>query len=293
MLMFFQLLSLFVFVLLGVAFFSLFERKEMGLIQFRKGPNKVGVVGILQPFADAMKLLSKSEISPSSSSRFLYFLSPLVFFLSSSLFWLACPVWWGIFFFSLSCLFILLMFSVSVYGLVLSGWFSNSKFSALGCVRAFVQSISYEVGLTLVVIFLCIFHCCGSFMSFLEIQEEVNIFLLFWPFSLILFIILLAELNRSPFDLSEGESELVSGYSVEYGGLSYTILFLSENMAILWSSVMLSLLFSYSLLWLFLFLFVWIRATVPRIRLDLMLDQFWLIILPILLSLSLVFVLVF
>nr|UTN43162.1 NADH dehydrogenase subunit 1 [Pessoaiella absita] len=285
--MFIQLTLLIILVLFSVAFFSLFERKLLSLTQSRKGPNKVSVWGVMQPVVDALKLIFKAESPPHSSIKFVYFLSPIFLFFLSSIFWLLYPVAWGMISYQESLLIIMIFYSLSVYGILLSGWFSNSKYATLGCGRALAQSISYEIGLTTLIIGLCLMFSSSSLMNFVFFQKKmVYLFFSLFPFFIMFILSFLAEMNRSPFDLAEGESELVSGYSVEYGGLSYTLIFLGENMALLWGSVFLSILFlSVWFCWVFVFFFVWIRASVPRIRFDKMMMMFWFNLLPLILAL--------
>nr|UTN43080.1 NADH dehydrogenase subunit 1 [Osculotes curta] len=282
-----QLLSIFVLLLLGVAFFSLFERKVLSLMQYRKGPNKVGVGGFFQPFADALKLLLKEEGSPFHSVALVYYFPPIFLFFVSCLFWVSSPFFFGLISMNQSLLVVMVVFSLSVYSIIFSGWFSNSKYAIIGSCRALAQSISYEIGLSTLLVVLCVIFSSSSLLFFQQIQ---NLVFLVWPllgFFLFFFLTFLAELNRSPFDLAEGESELVSGYSVEYGGLSYTLIFLGENMALLWSSALLGFLFSYFFTGFFVFIMVWIRASEPRIRFDKLMFFFWADLLPLILGASL------
>nr|UTT72571.1 NADH dehydrogenase subunit 1 [Campanulotes compar] len=286
-----EVVEVLLMVLLSVAFFSLYERKLMGLVQGRKGPNKVGVGGVLQPFADAMKLISKNEYAPSKVIKFIYAVSPMISFFISLVFWIMYPVIWNFFSLNLSIVFLLVLFSVSVYGFILSGWFSSSKYANIGCARALAQSISYEVGLTLSIIFFCLFFSCISLSEILEVQEFFFFFPFFFLFVFML-MIFFAETNRSPFDLAEGESELVSGFCVEYGGMSYTLIFLGENLSVLFVSILLSVFFfsgSFFFFMIMVSLFVFVRSTLPRFRYDKLMSMFWIEVLPLQLFFSVLF----
>nr|YP_010449179.1 NADH dehydrogenase subunit 1 [Bothriometopus macrocnemis]UTT72558.1 NADH dehydrogenase subunit 1 [Bothriometopus macrocnemis] len=283
-----QLIFLAVGVLLSVAFFSLFERKVLAIIQNRVGPDKVGIVGILQPFSDAMKLISKTESpSPSKKVGVLYFFSPAIMFVISFIVWITFPSNWEIYSFDKSMLFVIACMGSSVYGLVMTGWFSSSKYSLIGSVRAIGMSISYEIILVLGLVLMMFLLGTMSVKYIISFQEQMWLFFPLWFVFIILLISFLAESGRAPFDLSEGESELVSGYSVEYGGISYTLIFLSENSSIIFSSVILSSMFFAmgSILTLpgLIFLVVWIRGTVPRMRFDQLMMMCWVKILPIML----------
>nr|UTN43021.1 NADH dehydrogenase subunit 1 [Chelopistes texanus] len=277
-------------VLLAVAFFSLFERKVMGLVQSRKGPSKVGLIGFFQPFADAMKLISKEESYPYQSGKMMYLLSPLFFFCISLLTWITIPINWNLINSQSSILLVIFCLSLSVYGLIFMGWFSSSKYSLIGSVRAISQTVSYEIVLSFLLLNLIFCSSSISVEGVLLIQKVSWLFLPLFFCSFLFFISFLAEGNRSPFDLAEGESELVGGYSVEYGGQSYTLVFLSENLSLIWSSVFFSIFFGqfYFLKSLFiLFFFVLVRSSEPRVRYDKMMFFCWTSLVPI--SINLVF----
>nr|UTN43058.1 NADH dehydrogenase subunit 1 [Goniodes ortygis] len=283
-------LEIILFILISVAFFSLFERKLMGLVHYRKGPNKVGVGGFLQPFADAMKLISKIETTPTASVELLYWLSPLTTLFLSMIIWLVYPVIWGFFTSSSSMLIVLCIYSLSVYGVILSGWFSLSKYATIGCVRALAQSISYEIGLTLVILLVSLIFSSMSLEMFVSVPVFWSLWFMF-PLFILFEITLFAETNRSPFDLAEGESELVGGFSVEYGGLSYTLIFLGENLALLFAGMISSILFfngSIICSVIIIGLFVVIRSQLPRVRFDKVMKLFWEVILPLQMGLCLV-----
>nr|WIL10134.1 NADH dehydrogenase subunit 1 [Actornithophilus hoplopteri] len=283
-----QFLIMLVFIFLSVAFFSLMERKILSYIHFRKGPNKVIIMGLFQPFVDAIKLITKDDSPVSWSNKALFYLSPIFMLSLSLIIWIVFPFLWGeLKTQNFSFLLIFFFLGMSVYGLIISGWSSNSKYAMLGSVRSIVQSISYEVILSFLLLSLMVLvwsysiHDFGSF-------KLMKVFLMA-PFLFSIFsITALAELNRSPFDLSEGESELVSGYSIEYGGIMYTMIFLSENVMIFFSSLLISyFFFNLSSTFMFFILFSFmsfmiclIRGIVPRLRYDILMYMCWVCLLP-------------
>nr|YP_004842317.1 NADH dehydrogenase subunit 1 [Anaticola crassicornis]AEM23857.1 NADH dehydrogenase subunit 1 [Anaticola crassicornis] len=282
-LIFCQIFGIIVMILLSVAFFSLFERKMMGLIQMRKGPGKVLILGLFQPMADAMKLIAKNNSSPISSPPMIYWLIPMKFMMISLLYWMPLPVKGSWLYMQSSALFIMFSMSLSVYMIIFIGWFSNSKYSLIGGMRSVIQTISYEIVLSFGLFCMCLMCCSINLMDIVKFQQLVWLMLPLMPMLLPLLISVLAETNRTPFDLTEGESELVSGFCVEYGGLSYTLIFLSENASMLFMAVMVSIFMSNSsqmMIMLMIILFVWIRATLPRIRFDSLMQMCWVFILP-------------
>nr|QRW36279.1 NADH dehydrogenase subunit 1 [Deronectes moestus] len=278
------LLLLLICVLVGVAFLTLFERKVLGYIQIRKGPNKVGFMGIPQPFSDAIKLFSKEQTFPLLSNYLLYYYSPIMsLFLSLSM-WVIMPYLMGLFMFNLGMLFFLSLMSLGVYTVMLAGWSSNSSYSMLGGMRAVAQTISYEVSLALIFMSFMILIGSYSLMEFFKYQEYIWMLFLLFPLSMIWFISSLAETNRTPFDFAEGESELVSGFNVEYSSGGFALIFLSEYSSILFMSMIFSLMFLggnlYSLFFylemVFIsFLFIWSRGTLPRFRYDKLMYLAW------------------
>nr|WAN81386.1 NADH dehydrogenase subunit 1 [Anaticola crassicornis] len=288
-----QILSIIMMILLSVAFFSLFERKMMGFMQIRKGPSKVLVLGLFQPMADAMKLIAKNNSSPISSPPMIYWLIPMKFLVISLLYWMPLPVKGGWLYVQSSALLVMFCMSLSVYMIIFIGWFSNSKYSLIGGVRSVIQTISYEIVLSFALYCLCLISCSVNIMDIMKYQQMVWFMLPLMPIILPLLISVLAETNRTPFDLTEGESELVSGFCVEYGGLSYTLIFLSENASVLFMAVMVSMFMSNSsmmMILLMVFLFVWIRATLPRIRFDTLMHMCWMFILPFIMTLLMMIV---
>ena len=288
-------------LLISVAYFTLAERKILGAIQRRRGPNVIGIYGLLQPLSDGFKLLIKESVIPHSSNSLLFILSPALTFAVSLFGWSIIP--FGPYsFFSESNLGFLYLFAVSslgVYGIVMSGWSSNSKYAFLGSLRSTSQMISYEVSIGFVLV--CIISCCGSFnvQQVILTQKYVWFIIPFYPLFLLFFISGLAETNRHPFDLPEAEAELVSGYNVEYSSMGFALFSLGEYSNMLMMSSMVTILFlggwcsffnfleiSNFSLWFglkisfFVILFVWIRAALPRYRYDQLMTLGWKSFLP-------------
>nr|YP_010586497.1 NADH dehydrogenase subunit 1 [Pseudoneureclipsis sibuyana]UZZ44298.1 NADH dehydrogenase subunit 1 [Pseudoneureclipsis sibuyana] len=290
----FSVVFLILGLLVSVAFYSLLERKVLSYIQFRKGPNKVGFIGIVQSFSDAIKLLSKGLMVLEKYNIFIYYLVPLFMFIISVLIWVVFPYMGGMFLFSLGFLFIICLLSLGVYMLIFSGWSSNSVYSMLGGLRGVIQSISYEVSLVITMFFGFIYVGGFDISVFFFFQVYGNWFMLMvFPLVCILLISMMAEVNRTPFDFAEGESELVSGFNLEYSGVGFVMLFMSEYMAILFMSFFFVILFMggdyYSLIFfikLFFvsFFFVWVRGSFPRYRYDKLMMLTWKIFLPVSLS---------
>nr|QPJ58611.1 NADH dehydrogenase subunit 1 [Pedicinus obtusus] len=271
-------------VLLVVAFFSLYERQVLSYSQSRKGPNKVALGGLAQPLADAMKLVSKNTQEPIHFGSFSFNASPLMFLFLVLLVWPSAPIvfmppHWGF-----SGLWVVLVLSMSVYGTLVVGWVSVSKYAILGSMRSVAQSISYEIVLTTSLFSLFLFMGSLSISGFRPMQSPVWFIFTVFPLFIIVTLCLLAEGGRSPFDLAEGESEIVSGYSVEYGGVQYTCLFLSENISLVFSACLINSLFMGELASLkmtaILTGLVAVRATLPRMRYDAVMECCWLMILP-------------
>nr|YP_010501943.1 NADH dehydrogenase subunit 1 [Laemobothrion tinnunculi]UXC94709.1 NADH dehydrogenase subunit 1 [Laemobothrion tinnunculi]UXC94720.1 NADH dehydrogenase subunit 1 [Laemobothrion tinnunculi] len=282
-----QLIFLILMVMLSVAFFSLLERKILGYIHYRKGPNKVGYMGLFQPFADVIKLMTKDDFPVIWSNKMSYYGSPIYMLFLAMMMWSLLPYYWVSYSLKFSILLILLLLGMGVYSLIYAGWSSNSKYSLLGAMRSLTQSLSYEVTLGFMFITLI------SYSNSLAMKDNINFsstpFFFLFPIFGLMFFSLLAELNRAPMDLSEGESELVSGYSTEYGGIMYTLIFLSENMMIFFSTYLMTFFFiksnSSSIMFVFaqiflLSLVVMIRGVVPRFRYDKMMKMCWKQILP-------------
>nr|AII02305.1 NADH dehydrogenase subunit 1 [Cameraria ohridella] len=277
-------------VLIGVAFITLLERKVLGYIQIRKGPNKVGFIGILQPFSDGLKLFIKEQSYPNFSNFMSYYFSPIIGFMLSLLMWMLIPYYFNMLSFSLGLLFFFCCSSMSVYVIMVAGWSSNSNYALLGGLRAVAQTISYEVSLALIMLSSFFFIMDFNLMKFNLYQEYMWLGLNMMPLMMIWFSSSLAETNRTPFDFAEGESELVSGFNVEYSSGGFALIFLAEYASILFMSLILVIIYlggyDFSLkffmkLVFISFLFIWVRGTLPRYRYDKLMYLAWKIYLPI------------
>nr|CAH59880.1 NADH dehydrogenase subunit 1 [Zygaena ephialtes albaflavens] len=277
-------------VLIGVAFLTLLERKVLGYIQIRKGPNKVGVMGILQPFSDAIKLFTKEQTYPLFSNYMSYYFSPIISFILSLMIWLLIPYYFNMISFNLGLMFFFCCTSLGVYSVMIAGWSSNSNYALLGGLRSVAQTISYEVSLVLIMMSSIIFIMDFNLMLFNEYQNIILFFFLMVPLSLCWFSSSLVETNRTPFDFAEGESELVSGFNVEYSSGGFALIFMAEYSSILFMSMFFCLMYlgGYNLnlifylkLVLISFLFIWVRGTLPRYRYDKLMYLAWKSYLPI------------
>nr|AOY39421.1 NADH dehydrogenase subunit 1 [Hydnocerini sp. BMNH-844241] len=289
-LMFFSLIILLIFVLIGVAFLTLLERKLLGYIQTRKGPNKVGFIGILQPFSDAIKLFTKEQIFPYLSNLNLYFFSPMVNLFLSLLLWMCMPFYSVFLNFNYSLLFFLIVSSLGVYTIMIAGWASNSNYAMLGSLRSVAQTISYEVSLALILMCFLFLTMSFNFYYFMAYQKYMWMIFLTFPLCTMWLVSSLAETNRSPFDFAEGESELVSGFNVEYSSAGFAMIFLAEYSSILFMSMLCVMIFMggdyyswffYLKLLFFAFLWIWVRGTLPRYRYDKLMNLAWKIYLPV------------
>nr|YP_010946309.1 NADH dehydrogenase subunit 1 [Allacta bimaculata]AVN67225.1 NADH dehydrogenase subunit 1 [Allacta bimaculata]WGO57027.1 NADH dehydrogenase subunit 1 [Allacta bimaculata] len=282
-------LFLMIFVMIGVAFLTLLERKILGYIHIRKGPNSVGLIGLFQPFGDAIKLFSKEQSFPYMSNYLSYYFSPVFSLFLSLLLWLLIPYFNGFCFFDLGLLFFLCCTSLSVYTLMIAGWSSNSNYSLLGGLRSVAQTISYEVSLALILMSFIFFVNSYNMINFYYYQYYAWFFFIFFPLSMMWFVSCLAETNRTPFDFAEGESELVSGFNVEYSGGGFALIFLAEYSSILFMSLLfciiffgcdlMSFIFYLSLVFIS-FIFIWIRGSLPRFRYDKLMFLSWKSFLP-------------
>nr|YP_010996569.1 NADH dehydrogenase subunit 1 [Dasyhippus peipingensis]WPE03605.1 NADH dehydrogenase subunit 1 [Dasyhippus peipingensis] len=290
---------LIVCVLISVAFLTLLERKVLGYIQIRKGPNKVGFIGIPQPFSDAIKLICKEQPIPIMSNYLLYYFSPVFNLMISLIVWLIFPYLTYMCSFSYGFLFILCCTSLSVYTVMIAGWSSNSNYSLLGSLRSVAQTISYEVSLALILLSLIILIDSFNMLNFMNYQFYCWFIIISFPLALSCFASCLAETNRTPFDFAEGESELVSGFNIEYGAGGFTLIFLAEYTSIIFMSMLMTLIFlggdfySYFFfikLAFMSFLFIWVRGTLPRFRYDKLMYLAWKSFLPLSLNFLIFFI---
>jgi NADH:ubiquinone oxidoreductase subunit H len=298
-----KILGIVVPLLLGVAFLVLAERKVMASMQRRKGPNVVGVFGLLQPIADGLKLMVKEPILPSSANVFIFIMAPVLTFMLSLVAWAVIPFDYGMVLSDLNVgiLYIFAISSLGVYGIITAGWSSNSKYAFLGALRSAAQMVSYEVSIGLIIITVLI--CAGScnFSEIVLAQKQIWYCIPLWPLLIMFFISCLAETNRAPFDLPEAEAELVAGYNVEYSAMGFALFFLGEYANMILMSSLCTLLFLGGWLplldippfnwipgsiWfstkvlLFLFTYIWVRAAFPRYRYDQLMRLGWKVFLP-------------
>nr|YP_009045272.1 NADH dehydrogenase subunit 1 [Lexias dirtea]AHA03623.1 NADH dehydrogenase subunit 1 [Lexias dirtea] len=295
---FIGILILLIGVLIGVAFLTLLERKVLGYIQIRKGPNKLGMMGILQPFSDAIKLFTKEQVYLNYSNYFSFYFSPIVSFTLSLMIWMMMPYLFNMIVFNLGLLFFLCCTSIGVYTLLIAGWSSNSNYSLLGGMRAVAQTISYEVSLSLILMSSIILIMDFNMIKFTEYQFMIWFLIMMFPLSMCFLSSLMAETNRTPFDFAEGESELVSGFNTEYSSGGFALIFLAEYSSILFMSLLftiiymggyeLNLMFYLKLVFLSFFL-IWVRGTLPRYRYDKLMYLCWKSYLPISLNYLLFF----
>ena len=299
-------------VTIGVAYFTFFERKVLGYMHSRRGPNRVGPLGLLQPFADVFKMLFKELIVPTNASKFLFLLAPLLSLAPALAAWAVVPFddWLVLADIDAGLLMILALTSLGVYGILLGGWASNSKYALLGGLRAAAQTVSYEIAMGFALVGVIVLAGTLNLTAIVEAQSG-NIFTWYWlpllPLFVIYFVSGVAETNRAPFDVAEGESEIVAGFHVEYSGAGFAVFFLAEYANMILISALASLLFLGGWLspfagipvvgdtilgeggvhWfllktvVFCFLFLWFRATFPRYRYDQIMRLGWKVFIPI------------
>jgi len=292
-------------LLLSVAYLTYAERRVIGLMQMRRGPNRVGPFGLLQPIADAVKLIFKETIVPTPASKIVFMIAPMITFILSLVGWAVIPFseGWVLSDMNVGVLYVLAVSSLGVYGIIMAGWASNSKYAFLGAIRSSAQMISYEVSMGLVIVTVLLVTGSLNLSEIVEHQRDMPfwIHLLLAPMAVVFFISVLAETNRLPFDLPEAESELVAGYNVEYSSMSFALFFLGEYANMILVSAMTVMFFmggylppfGISFLYLIpgfiwfvlkicflLFVFLWIRATLPRYRYDQLMHLGWKVFLP-------------
>nr|UQJ75117.1 NADH dehydrogenase subunit 1 [Neotermes sp.] len=289
---------LMVCVLVGVAFLVLLERSVLGYVHIRKGPNSVGFLGLFQPFSDAIKLFSSEQYFPLVSNYLSYYFAPVFGLFLSLLIWVLIPYFSGFVSFELGLLFFLCCTSLGVYTVMVAGWSSNSNYSLLGGLRSVAQTISYEVSLALILLSFVFLVCGYDLVDFYYFQFYLWLIFFTLPLSFLWFISCLAETNRTPFDFAEGESELVSGFNIEYGAGGFALIFLAEYASILFMSLLfcviflgcdLDSLFFYVSLSFISYLFIWVRGTLPRFRYDSLMYLAWSSFLPLSLNYLLFF----
>ncbi len=304
------ILMLLVPILIGVAYYTYAERRVIAAAQLRKGPNVVGPFGLLQPFADAVKLLFKETIVPAGSSRFVFIIAPMLTFVLAMVAWAVIPVgeggWfadgpWVIADINVGVLYLFAISSMGVYGIIMAGWASNSKYPFIGALRSAAQMVSYEVSMGLIIVSVIV--CVGSFnlSDVVRAQKDLWYVIPHFPLFIVFFVSILAETNRAPFDLPEGESEIVAGFFLEYSSMSFALFFLGEYANMLLMCAITTVLFlggwyaPFDVAWLtwipgviwfalkvclLAFVFLWVRATVPRYRYDQLMRLGWKIFLP-------------
>ncbi len=299
----FKILLIVIPLLLFIAYLTYFERKVIGAIQLRKGPNVVGPFGLFQPIADGIKLLTKETIFPDNSNKFIFILSPILTFTLALIGWAVIPIDYKLVLadINVGVMYIFAISSLGVYGIIMAGWASNSRYAFLGALRSAAQMISYEVSIGLIIISVLITSGSLNLTEIVMKQQNMWYLIPHFPMFVIFFISTLAETNRAPFDLPEAESELVAGYNVEYSSMSFGLFFLGEYGNMILMSSMSTILFLGGWLppvdinffqnipgfiWFLLkvtfllFLFLWVRATLPRYRYDQLMRLGWKVFLP-------------
>jgi NADH-quinone oxidoreductase subunit H len=302
-----QALALLVPLLISVAYLTYAERKVLAAMQLRKGPNVVGPFGLWQPFADALKMLMKETIIPSGSNPLLFLMAPMLTFSLAMIAWAVIPLGdgWAIADINVGVLYLFAISSLGVYGVIIAGWASNSKYAFLGALRSAAQMVSYEVSMGFVIVSVLLVAGSLNLTDVVRAQQGITFFSWNWfplfPMFIIFFISTLAETNRAPFDLPEGESEIVAGFFVEYSSMSFALFFLGEYANMILMSALTTLLFLGGWLapfgvepftwvpgpiWFILkvcfclFVFLWVRATFPRYRYDQLMRLGWKVFLP-------------
>jgi NADH-quinone oxidoreductase subunit H len=295
-----ETLAVLVPVLMGMAYATYFERKALGAFQLRRGPNRVGPFGLFQPFADAVKVFTKETVIPAGANRLLFLLAPMLTFVLACLAWAVIPVndGWAIANINVGILYLFAISSLGVYGVIIAGWASNSQYAFLGAMRSAAQMVSYEVSMGFVLV--SVLMCAGTLNLNGIVQAQAHIWYCFTllPMFVVFLISMLAETNRAPFDLPEGESEIVAGFFVEYSAMAFALFYLGEYTNMIMMSALASILFLGGwqapfgltfipgVFWLIakicviMFFFFWVRATFPRFRYDQLMRLGWKVFLP-------------
>ena len=302
-----EIVAIIVPLLVAIAYLTYAERKVLAWAQIRKGPNVVGPFGLLQPFADGLKLLLKETVIPSGANRIVFIAAPILTFSLSLIAWAVIPFSQGVVLANINVgiLYLFAISSLGVYGIVMAGWSSNSKYAFLGALRSAAQMVSYEVSMGFVIV--TVLLCAGSLnlSDIVEAQRTIWYFIPLFPMFIVFFVSVLAETNRSPFDLPEGESELVAGFFVEYSAMAFALFYLGEYGNMILMSAMTAILFlggwlapfnfePFTGVWahvwggfwfagkvaFILFCFLWVRATMPRFRYDQLMRLGWKVFLP-------------
>jgi NADH-quinone oxidoreductase subunit H len=292
--------ALLVPVLIGMAYATYFERKALGAFQLRRGPNRVGPFGLWQPFADAVKVFTKETVIPAGANRGLFLFAPMLTFMLACMAWAVIPVndGWQVSDMNVGILYLFAISSLGVYGVIIAGWASNSKYAFLGAMRSAAQMVSYEVSIGFVLV--SVLLCVGSLNLNQVVLAQSHVWFCFplFPMFVVFLISMLAETNRAPFDLPEGESEIVAGFFVEYSAMAFALFYLGEYTNMIMMSALASILFLGGwqaplglvfipgVIWLILkiccimFFFFWVRATFPRYRYDQLMRLGWKVFLP-------------
>jgi NADH-quinone oxidoreductase subunit H len=287
-------------VLIGMAYATYFERKALGAFQLRRGPNRVGPFGLWQPFADAVKVFTKETIIPAGANRALFLFAPMLTFMLACMAWAVIPVadGWAVSDMNVGILYLFAISSLGVYGIIIAGWASNSKYAFLGAMRSAAQMVSYEVSIGFVLV--SVLLCVGSLNLNQVVLAQSHVWFCFplFPMFIVFLISMLAECNRAPFDLPEGESEIVAGFFVEYSAMAFALFYLGEYTNMIMMSALASILFLGGwqaplgltfipgVFWLIakisviMFFFFWVRATFPRYRYDQLMRLGWKVFLP-------------
>ena len=295
-----ETLAILVPVLMGMAYATYFERKALGAFQLRRGPNRVGPFGLWQPFADAVKVFTKETIIPSGANRGLFLMAPMITFVLACLAWAVIPVndGWQMADINVGILYLFAISSLGVYGVIIAGWASNSKYAFLGAMRSAAQMVSYEVSIGFVLV--SVLMCVGSLNLNDVVRAQSHVWFCFpmLPMFVVFLVSMLAETNRAPFDLPEGESEIVAGFFVEYSAMAFALFYLGEYTNMIMMSALASILFLGGwqaplglnfipgVFWLIakicviMFFFFWVRATFPRYRYDQLMRLGWKVFLP-------------